>query len=108
MTRPQPRPRRLAFEIFFCWSWRWDEARTGEKGARVPYDLESSLPAKLLRELPFRLTEARTVLEAIRRDRRVLSNDRWIQGDVGSGKTGVAVLAMGRPSVGLQAALMAH
>src|SRR5205807_1776777 len=82
-----------------------------KKESRVlTYDLGSSLPAHLLTALPFSLTPAQLrVLQEIRQD---LASphpmNRLIQGDVGSGKTVVSVLAMlAAVGSGYQAALMA-
>ena len=107
-----PGHRRLAFEDFLLLELALGQKREQvKKEPRVlRYDLESSLPAQLLTGLPFRLTEAQLrVLQDIRRD---LASphpmNRLIQGDVGSGKTVVAVLAMlAAVGSGYQAALMA-
>src|SRR5947208_2042074 len=105
-------PRRLAFEDFPLLEVTLGEKREAvKKQSRVlTYDLASSLPAPLLSPLPFRLTAAQLrVLQEIRQDlasRHPLN--RLIQGDVGSGKTVVAVLAMlAAVGSGYQAALMA-
>src|SRR5207253_9318892 len=88
-----------------------EEREAVKRESRVlTYDLASSLPAQLLAALPFRLTAAQLrVLEDIRED---LASphpmNRLIQGDVGSGKTVVAVLAiLAAVGSGYQAALMA-
>jgi RecG-like helicase/REP element-mobilizing transposase RayT len=71
---------------------------------------EGSLLARFLEGLPFRLTNAQNrVLEEIRGDlRRPIPMNRLLQGDVGSGKTVVAIAAMLLAiESGHQAALMA-
>jgi len=107
-----PAHRRLAFEDFLLL-----ELALGRKKEEVQkesrllrYDLDTPLPRRLLEALPFRLTEAQArVLRDIHRD---LAGphpmNRLIQGDVGCGKTVVAVLTMlAAVGSGLQAALMA-
>ena len=104
--------RRLAFEDFLLLELALGQKREEvKKESRVlTYDLASSLPTHLLTALPFRLTAAQLrVLQEIRQD---LASphpmNRLIQGDVGSGKTVVAVLAMlAAVGSGYQAALMA-
>jgi ATP-dependent DNA helicase RecG len=107
-----PGHRRLAFEDFLLLELALGQKREQvKKEPRVlRYDLESPLASQLMAALPFRLTEAQLrVLRDIRRD---LASphpmNRLIQGDVGSGKTVVAVLAMlAAVGSGHQAALMA-
>ncbi len=68
------------------------------------------LQQRILDSLPFRLTDSqRTALEEINADMHAPTRmTRMLQGDVGSGKTMVALLAMaGAAEVGGQAALMA-
>ena len=103
---------RLAFEEFFLLELglaiRHREARTARRDK--PYDRPNRLGEALLQHLPFRLTSAQQrVLDEILADmRRPFPMSRLIQGDVGSGKTIVALLAMLLPvSNGLQVALMA-
>ena len=104
--------RRLAFEDFLLLELALGQKREEvKKESRVlTYDLASSLPTHLLTALPFHLTAAQLrVLQEIRQD---LASphpmNRLIQGDVGSGKTVVAVLAMlAAVGSGYQAALMA-
>ena len=107
-----PAHRRLAFEDFLLLELALGQKREEvKKEARVlTYDLASSLPAQLLSALPFRLTAAQ--LRVLREIRQDLASrhpmNRLIQGDVGSGKTVVAVLAMlAAVGSGYQAALMA-
>jgi ATP-dependent DNA helicase RecG len=69
-----------------------------------------ALPAEFLRRLPFALTKAQgRVLDEIELDlKRGAPMNRLLQGDVGSGKTVVAIAAMLRAvEAGSQAALMA-
>ena len=107
-----PAHRRLAFEDFLLLELALGQKREEvRKESRVlTYDLASSLPAQLLAALPFRLTAAQLrVLQDIRQD---LASphpmNRLVQGDVGSGKTVVAVLAiLAAVGSGYQAALMA-
>ena len=107
-----PAHRRLAFEDFLLLELALGQKREEvRKESRVlTYDLASSLPAQLLAALPFRLTAAQLrVLQDIRED---LASphpmNRLIQGDVGSGKTVVAVLAiLAAVGSGYQAAFMA-
>ena len=103
---------RLVFEEFFLLELglaiRRREARIAERDA--PYERPNHLGDALLEHLPFRLTAAqKRVLDEILADlRRPFPMNRLIQGDVGSGKTIVALLAMLMAvSNGLQAALMA-
>ncbi len=107
-----PGHRRLAFEDFLLLELALGQKREEvKKESRVfTYDLESPLPSRLLAALPFGLTAAQArVLEDIRRDMASPHPmNRLIQGDVGSGKTVVAVLAiLAAVGSGYQAALMA-
>jgi ATP-dependent DNA helicase RecG len=73
-------------------------------------DAEGKLLERFLRALPFSLTNAQArVIEELRRDlRSPLPMNRLLQGDVGSGKTVVAIAAMLLAvESGSQAALMA-
>ena len=103
---------RLAFEEFFLLELglaiRHREARIARRDKH--YDRPNHLGEALLDHLPFRLTAAQQrVLDEILTDmRRPFPMNRLIQGDVGSGKTIVALLAMLLAvSNGLQVALMA-
>jgi ATP-dependent DNA helicase RecG len=107
-----PAHRRLAFEDFLLLELALGQKREGVKkeSRLLRYTFASSLPHQLLRTLPFHLTAAQArVLQDIQRD---LASphpmNRLIQGDVGSGKTIVALLAMLLAvGSGYQAALMA-
>ena len=103
---------RLVFEEFFLLELglaiRHREVRTAQRDNH--YDRPNHLGETLLHHLPFQLTAAqRRVLDEILTDmRRPFPMNRLIQGDVGSGKTIVALLAMLLAvSNGQQAALMA-
>ena len=103
---------RLVFEEFFLLELglaiRHREARAARRDK--PYDRPNHLGDALLQHLPFRLTGAQQrVLNEILADmRRPFPMNRLIQGDVGSGKTIVALLAMLMAvSNGQQVALMA-
>jgi len=106
-----PAQRRLAFEELLGHHLALREARTAraERGA-PPLQGSRGLPEALLTQLPFSLTGAQQrAWRAIRRD---LSGERpmqrLLQGDVGSGKTVVAVLAgLQAVDAGYQVAFMA-
>ncbi len=107
-----PGHRRLAFEDFLLLELALGQKREDvKKESRVfTYDLKSALPNRLLDVLPFGLTAAQArVFEDIRRDMASPHPmNRLIQGDVGSGKTVIAVLAiLAAVGSGYQAALMA-
>jgi ATP-dependent DNA helicase RecG len=108
----EPARRRLAYEELFFLQLLHARARARRDAERpgVAFDAPPGLTAKLRDGLPFELTgaqerawgEIRRDMEAPRRMYRLL------QGDVGSGKTVVAALAMLRAAEsGAQAALMA-
>ena len=103
---------RLAFEEFVLLelglAMRHREARIARR--EKSYDRPNHLGEALLKHLPFQLTAAqRRVSNEILTDmHRPFPMNRLIQGDVGSGKTIVALLAMLMAvSNGLQVALMA-
>ncbi|MBI2878189.1 MAG: ATP-dependent DNA helicase RecG [Candidatus Rokubacteria bacterium] len=103
--------RRLAFEEFLLLQLGLAIRRRRE-GARpgIALDPPGELVARLSRGLPFALTAAQErVWEEIRRDlARPVPMSRLLQGDVGSGKTIVATLALlTAVEAGYQAALMA-
>ncbi|HTY38056.1 MAG TPA: ATP-dependent DNA helicase RecG [Bacteroidota bacterium] len=90
--------RRLKFdELFFLQLMlAFRKKRLGQQNKGIVYSTESDLVRTLLSSLPFALTTAqRRVLKEIAAD---MSNptpmNRLLQGDVGSGKTIVALLAM--------------
>jgi ATP-dependent DNA helicase RecG len=103
---------RLVFEEFFLLELGLAlRRRNVQQEQRVlPYQRPNQLGKTLLHHLPFRLTAAQhRVLQEILQDmRRPNPMNRLIQGDVGSGKTVVALLSMLMAvSNGFQAALMA-
>jgi len=106
-----PAHRRLAFEEFFvlelALAMRQRTVKEEVKGIR--FDTGTQLAARLRALLPFQLTAAQErVLAEIQRDMASLQPmNRLIQGDVGCGKTVVALMAMVIAcGSGYQAALM--
>ena len=107
-----PGHQRFAFEDFLLLELALGRKREEVKreARSLTYNLNTPLSQRLLQALPFRLTDAQTrVLRDIQQD---LAGphpmNRLIQGDVGCGKTVVAVAAMlVAVGSGLQAALMA-
>jgi ATP-dependent DNA helicase RecG len=82
----------------------------GREGTKKPRRLPRSLMGRLLSQLPFRLTadQATTLEEIISDLQEPLPMSRLLQGDVGSGKTIVALLsALPYIELGYQAVLMA-
>ena len=108
----EPARRRLAFEELFFLQLLHARARArvrSESGGRA-FRSEPTLTATLLETLPFELTAAqRRVWGEIRADMEAEAPmNRLLQGDVGSGKTVIAALAMLRAvECGAQAVLMA-
>ncbi len=103
--------RRLALEEFFTLQLNvvWRRARYQEKRGRVLGKKTTSL-TKFYESLPFDLTGAqkRSIREILADMRSPLPMNRLLQGDVGSGKTFVAMAAMLLAiDSGCQAALMA-
>ena len=103
---------RLVFEEFFCWNSvsPFATGRSAPRDGTITMTGRTHLGETLLHHLPFQLTAAqRRVLDEILTDMcRPFPMNRLIQGDVGSGKTSVALLAMLLAvSNGQQAALMA-
>ena len=91
-----PPEKTLAFEelFFYCLSLAIRK-RQRVRGEGISFNIESSRYSKLVESLPFQLTQAQgKVLEQIREDMASAHPmNRLLQGDVGSGKTVVAVLA---------------
>lgn len=89
--------RRLVFEEFFFFALALHQMKQGKHQKPSPYEMNTfELPEKLMDRLPFELTQGqKRAWEDIRQDlvSGVVMN-RLIQGDVGSGKTIVAVLAL--------------
>jgi ATP-dependent DNA helicase RecG len=110
--RRTPAFRRLIFEEFFSFQVGLSLIRRGREVRRKQHRIEvtDALRRKVREMLPFRLTTAqRRVLREIVDDlRRPQPMSRLLQGDVGSGKTIVAVLAaVVVTENGCQTALMA-
>lgn len=89
--------RRLVFEEFFFFALALHQMKQGKHQKPSPYEMNTfELPEKLMDRLPFDLTDGQKRAWAdIRQDLTsgVVMN-RLIQGDVGSGKTIVAVLSL--------------
>lgn len=89
--------RRLVFEEFFFFALALHQMKQGKHQKPSPYEMNTfELPEKLMDRLPFELTQGqKRAWEDIRQDlvSGVVMN-RLIQGDVSSGKTIVAVLAL--------------
>ena len=107
-----PSQRRLAFEELFYLQLLHARARARlrHEMTGIAFDADPTLTRGLLRALPFRLTGAqRRVWTDIETDMsRPRPMNRLLQGDVGSGKTVVAALAMLKAiESGRQAAIMA-
>lgn len=103
--------RRLAFEEFFLFQLKMvqlkEEETTKEKGQMILYDVVKL--KEFIKTLPFELTHAqKRVVNEICADLRSPAHmHRLLQGDVGSGKTMVAALALfAVVSAGFQGALM--
>lgn len=102
---------RLTYEEFFLFEMRMKglqhRIKTSTPGRAILYD-NQALKA-FIHQLPFELTDAqKKVTNAICRDLRLPHPmNRLLQGDVGSGKTVVAALAMfATATAGIQSALM--
>ena len=107
-----PAQRRLIFEEFFLYqighAWRRHESSADRKPFSV--EVNDRIRASAARVLPFRLTNGqRDALKEIVEDMcRPTATHRLLQGDVGAGKTIVALLAaVVAMENGLQVALMA-
>jgi ATP-dependent DNA helicase RecG len=110
-ARATPAFRRLVFEELFFLQLALALKRRGvRREPGIAFDVSPAARRRALEGLPFALTGSqRTVLGEIAADMgRPEPMNRLLQGDVGSGKTGVAYVAM-RLAVnsGFQAALMA-
>ncbi|MBW3660011.1 MAG: ATP-dependent DNA helicase RecG [Gemmatimonadetes bacterium] len=104
--------RRFVWEEFFWWELRLALKAVARRRpeAGIAMGTEGDLVPRLGRSLPFDLTAAqrRVLLEIFRDMRRSRPMSRLLQGDVGSGKTIVALLALLRAvESGVQGALMA-
>ncbi len=89
---------RLIFDEFFILSLQLALRKRMNAGAApgIAFKAESPLARDLVRRLPFDLTKAqkRVLREIVADMRRAHPMNRLLQGDVGSGKTVVALLAM--------------
>jgi ATP-dependent DNA helicase RecG len=106
-----PAQLRLIFEEFFLFQCGLVEQRRAADSESKPFEVlvDDRVRAAVRGVLPFRLTEGqRTSLREIVEDmQRPKQMNRLLQGDVGSGKTAVAVMAaIVALENGLQAALM--
>jgi ATP-dependent DNA helicase RecG len=103
--------RRLIYDEFFFFQLGMAVKKSGRVLDRgISFSIEGNLPAKFYASLPFEMTGAqRRVVEEIQKDLRTpTAMNRLLQGDVGSGKTLVAMSAMVTVCEnGYQAALMA-
>jgi ATP-dependent DNA helicase RecG len=111
-SQQTPFHQRLVFEEFFLLelglALRHRSVQHEQRAA--PYQQPNHLGEALLQHLPFHLTAAqhRVLFEILADMQRPFPMNRLIQGDVGSGKTVVALLAMLMAvSNGFQAAIMA-
>ncbi len=104
--------RRLAFEELFliqC-GLMWIKKQTQDERLGISHKKNSALVKATLEKLPFELTgDQKKVFRAVSKDMESkLPMRRLIQGDVGSGKTAVAMLALVKTvENGLQGAFMA-
>lgn len=103
--------RRIVFEEFFLFQMRLQGLKKSEKaetnGIEILYDIQ--LLKQFIQKLPFELTDAqKRVTNEICRDLRSPQHmQRLLQGDVGSGKTIVAAIALyAAVTAGFQGALM--
>ena len=90
--------RRFKYEDFYFLQimFALQKAHLSEKPVGVAFDKKSTRLEKLYQSLPFELTEAqKRVIKEIRKDmREAVPMNRLLQGDVGSGKTLVAIMAI--------------
>jgi ATP-dependent DNA helicase RecG len=106
-----PAHQRLAFDELFTLQLGLAAIKnkeTSEKG--ISFAMTGKITSKLIENLPFRLTSAQQkVISEIEKDMEAPKPmNRLVQGDVGSGKTVVALIAMmGAVESGYQSALMA-
>ncbi|WP_218079999.1 ATP-dependent DNA helicase RecG [Anthocerotibacter panamensis] len=106
--------RRIVFEEFFFLQLglllRREERRRVERGQAVPFQTQGALIEQFYHMLPFQLTRAqqRVIAEVLDDLSAPKPMNRLVQGDVGSGKTVVAVAAiLAALQSGYQAAFMA-
>jgi ATP-dependent DNA helicase RecG len=97
LTRTAPARERLAFDELFAHQLTLALARASVRRAKgVPSVGDGGLRARVLADLPFAPTGAQTrAIAEIEEDmRRPLRMNRLLQGDVGAGKTLVALMAL--------------
>lgn len=103
--------RRLAFEELYLFQLSLEQERHADNiEGFIVHKVKTDLVDKIRENLPFRLTtgQQQALNEIFRDMERPVRMNRLLQGDVGSGKTVVAVLAMARAiASGYQAAIMA-
>ncbi len=105
-----PSRRRLAFDELLAHQLALGRRKRGRRAQPAPAIAESALAQRVLDALPFALTKAQQrVLGEVRADLATGHKmTRLIQGDVGAGKTVIAMLAMAEAAAsGRQSALMA-
>jgi ATP-dependent DNA helicase RecG len=112
LARAEVARRRLAFDELFILQLLYARARYENRERRqgIAFERKNGLVRTFAQSLPFDLTAAqRKVLSEISADMKLpRPMNRLLQGDVGSGKTAVALFAMLRTvENGYQAALMA-
>lgn len=110
LTPESPVRQRLAFDELFAHQLALARRKRQRQITHAPILQPAETSKRLLAALPFKLTNAqRQAISEIRRD--LVSGEqmgRLLQGDVGSGKTAVAAVALAdAASAGYQAALMA-
>ncbi|MEW6538794.1 MAG: ATP-dependent DNA helicase RecG [Pseudomonadota bacterium] len=110
LTPDAPARQRLAYDEFLAHQLALARRRRAREIRPAPVIAPGAASEHLLRALPFQLTNAQA--QAVAEIRRDLASGqhmgRLLQGDVGSGKTAVAALALAdAASSGFQSALMA-
>lgn len=110
LTADAPVRQRLAYDEFLAHQLALARRRRAREIKHAPVITPGAASEHLLKALPFQLTNAQA--QAVAEIRRDLASDqqmgRLLQGDVGSGKTAVAALALAdAASSGFQSALMA-
>lgn len=90
--------RRMAYEELFLFQLKLQAFRalTRSRADGIAHEIESSAIRPFTRSLPFTLTDSqkRVVLEILHDLRQPYAMNRLLQGDVGSGKTAVAAIAL--------------
>lgn len=100
----------LAYEELLLWQLRlYGERTKGEQRDGIPHVIKGSLTMNYIRQLPFPVTSAqkKVITEIFADMEQTTSMARLLQGDVGSGKTVIAIIALLRAiENGYQGALM--